>query len=483
LAPEEIVSQQRLEGPEGLAFELVQSKATALVRVTGLEGELEGIVFACRLDGDLSDRFYETPIDGRPWRLLVRRQGQWTTYVPGAPGVKLRAVPGEVDAEALLDAHRRQVKEGRLAAIARFDEEGARAEANQQLSDTLSDVREACGIELPTEVEWATLGREQMMKYSIPGHCDVVEGALERACRTPEIRAAMGRTIERYRCRFGPQSDLSLQEGTLTYTVQFDASNRAAWVREQMDGWIIEAPDRTLRQARLEAAAEVCAMPKGGGVVVLGPSESDRYGGVSFGYQGRLLRQPERRFLPEGWFFEPRFSNPRNNDGFRGYDLRVYSRVEADDAGCRLTCGEEEQELRRLSAEEKRAFLADAEFAPLPDPREPYALARDRRGRYYYVDRGASAAGQRDFRLFVGRLGNLRRQRMKDIVADSEGEIFESQNGKLRLLLSTQEAEWITQRRRIKLVRVPVAENLGLIYGRLGVYLGQALHTPCDDFY
>jgi hypothetical protein len=226
----------------------------------------------------------------------------------------------------------------------------------------------------------------------------------------------------------------------------------------------------------------VCAAPGDEGHVVVGPREDERTRGVAYGQDGVLYRQPERRYLPEGWFFEPRYPNPGHNSSFRGYDLRVFSYIgmEGEDA-CLLKCGEREIPLEKLEGEEKRAFLAEAEWQPIPNPREPYALARDKRGIYYYVDRGATSDTAKDFRLYVGRQGRLRLQRMKDIVSDSEGEIFASARGRLKLFLGKEEAEWLSRGRRTPLQRVAVSENLPLIYGRLGVYLGERLHTPCDD--
>ncbi len=74
-----------------------------------------------------------------------------------------------------------------------------------------------------------------------------------------------------------------------------------------------------------------------------------------------------------------------------------------------------------------------------------------------------------------------KRQQMKDIVSDSEGEIFSSKRGDLKLYLEKEKAEWVSRGRKRTLLRVPVNENYVLIYNRLGVYLGVELHTPCDD--
>jgi hypothetical protein len=135
-----------------------------------------------------------------------------------------------------------------------------------------------------------------------------------------------------------------------------------------------------------------------------------------------------------------------------------------------------------LRGQEKADLLSRASFQPSPHGREPHALARDKQANYYYVDRGATPETAKDFRLYRGRRGGLRLLPMRDVVSDSEGEVFESTGGKLRLFLGRAEAEWVEQNKTRALLRLPVGENYGLIYNELGVYMGQRLGVPCDDF-
>ena len=113
--------------------------------------------------------------------------------------------------------------------------------------------------------------------------------------------------------------------------------------------------------------------------------------------------------------------------------------------------------------------------------RLPYALARSRRGVYYYVDI-ADKKGAKDYRVYIGMRGRMKKQRMVDIVVDSEGAIFSTQNGSLRLVIEKTSATWIRRKRAKKRIWVPVSANLPLIYNQLGVYLGKRLGVPYDDF-
>jgi hypothetical protein len=113
-----------------------------------------------------------------------------------------------------------------------------------------------------------------------------------------------------------------------------------------------------------------------------------------------------------------------------------------------------------------------------PSGRRAHALARDDRGRYYYVDVDAGGANHR---IFVGEKGNLKRLKMVNVVADSEGEIYTTPQGKLRLVLNKDESTWVEEGGKKKLTRVPIDENQPLVYVELGLYAGERFGTPCDD--
>jgi hypothetical protein len=483
---DDVDDRQVLTGPEGVEVRVARADDVALVQVTGVDNELEGAALLAELAGDLADRRYVTTVDGRERWILVRKNDTWTLYA--GTGGPLTVTPDAAKTEALdpktlLKAHRKQTASGRLEELRTFDVEAAHTEGEASTTGEMAAVLEACGLEtLPIEIDWGGITEAQLMKYSIGSYCGAPESALKRACRYPASRAWVAERVDRYTCAFGDEPALSLEDGTLRYVVDFEASNHAAWVRDELDGWDTGS-GRTVRDVRVQAETFVCADDSGEHVVVLGPNEDDATRGISYGDGTTQYRQPERRFLPEGWFFEPRFSNPKNNDNFRGYDLRWYSHldVEDDEPGCTLVCGTRAVELQRVEGDAKTALLEGASFEPIPEAREPYALARDKRGVYYYVDRGARPETSKDYRLYVGPPGRARRQQMKDIVSDSEGEIFASRNGALKLYLGKDEAEWVRRGRRRKLLRVPIADNYDLIYDRLGVYLGKKLYTPCDD--
>ena len=125
-----------------------------------------------------------------------------------------------------------------------------------------------------------------------------------------------------------------------------------------------------------------------------------------------------------------------------------------------VSCRSQKSELKLLSAAETAAMLKKAKFRVEKWQRQPHALARDRIGRYYFVDRASDAAGGKDYRLFVGRQGAMKMMKLRDIVSDSEGEVFLTPRGEFRLVLDKGEASWVRGKRKpIPLTVVPPRRN------------------------
>jgi hypothetical protein len=182
-------------------------------------------------------------------------------------------------------------------------------------------------------------------------------------------------------------------------------------------------------------------------------------------------------------FLDPRFFNKTANPSFRGIDVRNYSEVEidAEKQTCSVRCGARTVPLTFVPAEKTREIVKKATFLPSPQKYVPYGLARDDRGTYYYVDHGATEKTEKDFRLFAGQKGSVKPLKMTNVVSDSEGDIFSTPNGSLRLILEKKQSLWVEGDKRSELKLIPIESNLQLIYNDLGVYVGQKLGTPCDD--
>jgi hypothetical protein len=146
-----------------------------------------------------------------------------------------------------------------------------------------------------------------------------------------------------------------------------------------------------------------------------------------------------------------------------------------------VQCDTRKTELQPLPDAEAAAMIGGATFQKPLWRHRAFALARDDKGTYYYVDRQREPEDSLNFRLYSGPRGSLKPLKMVNVVSDSEGQIFSTKAGDLRLVLDRKEAAWVKGKARTTLVPLPIEDNAQLIYTDLGAYTGQRLGTPCDD--
>lgn len=188
------------------------------------------------------------------------------------------------------------------------------------------------------------------------------------------------------------------------------------------------------------------------------------------------------------FYAQRRYSGGRNGDeSFDNtfWEPRVASGYQASfgykDKKWTVQCGERITELKPVDKGEAAKVVGSAQFMTVRWKRKAYALARDNSGTYYFVDRAREPEDSKDFRVFRGPKGAVKAQKMVNVVSDTEGDIFITKAGKLRLVLDKHETTWLEGGKSVKLTQLDVADNHVLIYSELGVYPGEKLGTPCDD--
>ncbi len=165
------------------------------------------------------------------------------------------------------------------------------------------------------------------------------------------------------------------------------------------------------------------------------------------------------------------------------YDSQSQTELTRDKEGnLTVACGKRTTKMTPVAADKATPMLSSASFNRGPHIYKPYALARDNKGIYYFVDHGRYPDNERNFRVFVGQRGNMKEQKLSNIVHDSAGDIFATPTGDLRLIVGNPTvSEWVRGDTHTKLLDVPIEDNVPMIYNDLGVYKKLRLGTPCDD--
>ncbi|ACY15830.1 hypothetical protein [Haliangium ochraceum] len=491
--PAALIERARVfDGGEGVRVEIVELKeeGQALLRVTGTPSDIDGMVLPHSVEDNGRRLNFITERHGRPLYTVIRNTNyngstEWTLYVGmsrfGGRGLSFDEEATEsFDAVALYRSYEEQRDSGAIAELQRFDRASEIADSEAEFEKTRAAAAEDCGADFSASIDWSTVDDERLKSLSIESFCSGGLDALRGMCSEAPVREFASQ-IERYECRFGDEMALRVEGSTMHWTTSPDGKNQTQYARETLQA--LPTDDATLGESIALSQVRVCVDKAHKRYVVMRPENGPKPG-MYYG-DGKSFHHVETpSMLGSGWFFEPRFYNERHNENFRGYDLRSYSYVKVDDEEntCSVTCGTRTTELPLMPADKVAGFVSDMKVEPAPMPRRPYALARDQKGIYYFVDRSTEPGRERDFQLYVGPLGSLKPQAMKNVVSDSEGEIFSSKAGDLRFVLGRNEALWIAKRRERKLLKVPVEDNYKMIYNNLGVYFGVSLGTPCDDF-
>ena len=150
-----------------------------------------------------------------------------------------------------------------------------------------------------------------------------------------------------------------------------------------------------------------------------------------------------------------------------------------------LFCGDTESGLTQVTGDKAKAVLDKSAYMTTALIHRAVVLARDDHGVYYYVDAIRDIYGGKGFRLFVGRKGGMKQLPLIDIASDSDGQVFATKGGELKLVYRKSDdpdvndtAFWIRGDKKEQLADLDVIINSPLIYGELGVYTFTG--TVCD---
>lgn len=482
-------------GGEGVQVSIVflrpRSDGKTLVQVTGSGSEIDGKVRLHMFSDDNGRVDYRGTLHGRDFHTVIARNGRYELYVPGRrDDIAIKYDEGKskaLNGEALFAAYLAQQKDGSLAALERFDRDQRVRAAEADLAAQAAAVNKACGGKLAVEVSWPTINDDMLGSLSIGSYCGAPLAAMTQMCESADARGELSQ-VKKLSCAFGPAMNLELAGEALRWTTSKDGSNMEQFAERALKGDDAPADGppwgkaATLGQKMALGKTLVCSDGKSHYVAIA--PEPERGEQLFYGDGKKFVSVPPLRNLSPTDFLDPRFFNKTSNPNFRGFDMRVVSSVEADRAKqtCAARCGDRTIALRIVAGSEARPMLLAASFVPTPQKHLPHVLLRDERGVYYYVDRGFKPSEEKKFRLFKGQKGSLKEQKMTNVVSDSEGEIFSTKTGSLRLIVDHAKASvWIENGKSVVLRGVPVDENLQLIYNELGVYLGERMGTPCDD--
>jgi hypothetical protein len=501
-------------GEGGLRVEVLRLKGPSsecLLRVTGSKTAFDDYVLPCTWTKFGFEVIHEVAWHGFSWQLFsVRKDVQASLVTTRDETDYLRpdaALSAALDPAPLLRRYAEETETGVLDDLARFDRKVYVADQERAVATALAATNAACGTALTAQVDWTTAKDEALMKRPFINHVLGLVDFLGKLCtQAPGTKPWMVEHLKGLRFTLLPKDDgdpaeaMTLRDGVLTYGVRRGVNIEEAMVAA--GGAVSAEPGEaaspwgdasTLLGRILLDSMQVCSDAQGR-LVAMGPrvTVTGLHGYVTALFTGDREHLSRVRVIDgrmPGWFFDGRFPKPNAPvllEGARLLDIpshRFASGVEVVDGACKVTCGTRTAKVPLLSREDGIRALSSRAFTAPAFDRWPHALLRDDAGTYYFVDTSTLKDREKDFRVYVGTRGRMQKMALVNTLNDSAGELFSTKKGDLRLALERGPGSyWQEGKKRKALKLVPVEENLDVIFVELGVYAGQRLGNPCDDF-
>jgi hypothetical protein len=456
---------------EGVRIELVpvlsksdpSLKHRYLFRATRSHSEHDGLVALAIREVQTNRIHLVTQFRGAPFVILHRyrsNRAQWTFggYAPTTRDEKVHVLDEAFDPEELIRVREEQ-KGSELRKIEPNDRAGKQAAQQLQFERSMAEAEEKCGGAIDYSIDWSSVPDSYFENFSVASECWPPIAALDDHCEAhPEKARVLARSLS-LTCRF--------QSNPFTDKIPFA-------VKQESPGKLVFLP--------------------GTGTSVIRPIRS--FLREVTGEQERVFRLGDRHllykygkddltiYLQDGNTYYPAAKSSMP-DGSTFYlpSGAIQAELTFRANKWNLDCGRNKQPLEELEGAERKAILDAATLKTEPKwKRTPYFLSRDTHGTYYFVDRYKHDLGGKRYRVFMGRRGQLKLTKLKRLVEDSEGTLFSTAKGDLRLVVNrgTKSATWIRGKKQTQLTPVGIHQNRKLIYDELGVYLGEDLGLACE---
>jgi hypothetical protein len=226
-------------GPEGLSVTVLPIATSgtqrALIRVSGVDSELDGLVIAYEKSERGRDQMsWVTTLHGEKFSTIytVSSWGQirHKARLPESPMAAVDVYYDEKASKAvntermakLYEAHREKVK-----ALASWNRKERQSQEEQSLLSQLADLNKSCGTAITATIDWATVTDEHLKDLSIHGYCAKPLDALETICRRDAgTKTEITNRIGKLHCQFGSKMRIRLTDDTITWKTSEDASNQ-----------------------------------------------------------------------------------------------------------------------------------------------------------------------------------------------------------------------------------------------------------------
>jgi hypothetical protein len=119
---------------------------------------------------------------------------------------------------------------GASGALAQSPKKEIQARQEAELAKDVEHTNKTCGSELTVRFDWSAVPAGALERFSAEGYCDAALEGVRRVCTDALGKDAVKQHIKSMTCGFGRERAISLKEGSLDYTINFDSVNDADFV-------------------------------------------------------------------------------------------------------------------------------------------------------------------------------------------------------------------------------------------------------------
>jgi hypothetical protein len=216
-------------------------KKQALVKVTGINHEIDAITFLTDLKPHGNNNAYKYTYDGSERSLVSVNDGynccSYTLYIPETrDGIYLSkkeesnpAIVADLKAQ-----YEQQKTKGIQAKLANFNREKHLTYQQKNISTANSEIDKQCGTKIETTIEWKTINDETLKDYAVGSFCAQVANEMADMCKNDQNFKNDIAHINAIECQFTDKLKLRQNGKTLTFKTAPKAPNQRQFIQSYL---------------------------------------------------------------------------------------------------------------------------------------------------------------------------------------------------------------------------------------------------------
>jgi hypothetical protein len=117
-----------------------------------------------------------------------------------------------------------------VAAAASAKEKQIQPEEEAALAKNVERTNKICGSGFTVKFDWTGVPADALKEFSAVGYCDAALEGIRRVCDDALGKDTVKQKIKSVTCGFGGERSISLKDGSLAYTINFNSANDADFV-------------------------------------------------------------------------------------------------------------------------------------------------------------------------------------------------------------------------------------------------------------